>query len=102
MIIFLTIPQQQVMAPEIVQPGAIEAESSRITGASNNPPPCETQHQHRHQLVHRDAATSASKNMTQDAHLKIVRKTRCNNNKKQHVIGCESIHMDVDDGQLTV
>jgi len=47
-IIFLTIPQQQVMAPEIVQPGAIEAELSRTTGASNNAPPGETQQQRRH------------------------------------------------------
>jgi len=40
--------------------------------------------------------------MTLDAHFKIVRKTGSNKNKKQHAIGCESIHIDVDDGQLTV
>ena len=55
------------MAPEILQPGAIEAESSRTTGASNNAPPGETQQQRRHHLVHRDAAIVATENMTLDA-----------------------------------
>jgi len=90
------------MAPEIPQPGAIEAKSSRTTGASNNAPNSETQQQRRHQLVHRDAAIVATKNITHDAHLKIVGKTGSIKNKKQHVIGCESIHIDEDDGQLTV
>jgi len=45
-IIFLTIQQQQVMAPEILQPGAIEAELSQTTRASKNAPPRETQEQH--------------------------------------------------------
>ena len=90
------------MAPEILQPGAIEAELSLTTGASNNASPSETQPQHRHQLVHHDSLIVATENMTQDAHLKIVRKSRSSNNKKQHAIECESIHIDVDDGQLTV
>ena len=38
--------------------------------------------------------------MTQDAHLKKVRKTGSSKNKKQHAIGCESIHICVDDSQL--
>jgi len=75
LIIFLTIPQYKVMAPEIVQPGEIETESSQTTGASNNAPPSETQQQRRHQLVHRDAAIVATQNMTHDAKLKIVCKT---------------------------
>jgi len=74
-IIFLTIQPQQVMAPEILQPGAIEAELSRTTGASNNTPPGETQQQRRHKLVHRNAAIVATKNKTQDGLLKIVRRT---------------------------
>jgi len=36
MIIFLTVPQQQVMAPETLQLGAIRAESSRMTASSAN------------------------------------------------------------------
>jgi len=40
--------------------------------------------------------------MTQDSHFQIVRKAGCSQNKKQHAIGCESIHIDVNDGQLTV
>jgi len=92
-IIFLTILQQQAMAPETLPPGVIGAESSRTTGASRNAPLGETQQQCRHQLVHRDAAIVATKNMTQDAHLKKVRKTANNKNKKQHAIGCESIHI---------
>jgi len=101
-IIFLTIPHQQVMATEILQPGAIEAEPSRTTGDSNNAPPGQSQQHNRHQLVHRDPAIVATENMTQDAHFNIVRKSGSRRNHKQHAIGCESIHFDVDHGQLTV
>jgi len=90
------------MAPEILHPGVIEAEWSRTTGASHNAPPGETQQQRRQQLLHRDAVIVATKNMTLDAHSKIVCITGSNKNKYQHAIGCESIHIDVDDGQLTV
>jgi len=99
---FVTIPQQQVIAPEILQPGAVEAELSGTTGTSNNAPPIGTQQQRRHQWGHRDAAIVATENMSQDAHFKIVCKTGRSKNKKQHAIGCESIHSDVDNGQLTV
>jgi len=47
-IIFLTIPQQQLIAPERLEPGAIEAGLSRMTGASNYAPPGEPQQQRRH------------------------------------------------------
>jgi hypothetical protein len=77
------------MDPETLPPGAIRAESSRTTGTSSNAPLGETQQQHRHQLVNREAATIAIKNMTQDAHLKMVRKTGRSKNKKQHAIVCE-------------
>jgi hypothetical protein len=61
-----------------------------------------TQQECRHKLVHRDAADAATKHMTQDAHLKIVRKTGSRRNKKQHAVGCEYINLDAIDGQLTV
>jgi hypothetical protein len=98
-IIFFTILQQQAMAPETLPPGANGAESSLMTGTSRNAPLGETQQQHRHQLVYRDAAIVATENMTQDAHLKKVRKTGSSKNKKQHAMGCESI---VNDGQLKI
>jgi hypothetical protein len=101
-IIFLTILQQQAMAPETLPPGAIGAESSRTTGASRNAPLGETQQQHRHQVVHCDAANVATEIMTQDAHLKKVRKTGSSKNKKQHAIGCGSMHICVNDGQLKI
>jgi len=88
-IIFLTFSQQQVMAPKTHQPGAIRSESSQTTGASTNALPGETQQQHRHQLIHHDAAIAATKNMTQDAHLKTACKTRSSKNKKQHAIRYE-------------
>jgi hypothetical protein len=77
------------MDPETLPPGAIGVESSQTTGTSSNTPLGETQQQHRHRLVNRDAAIIAIKNMTQDAHLKMVRKTSRSKNKKQHAIGCE-------------
>jgi hypothetical protein len=53
-------------------------------------------------MVHRDAANAATKHMTQDAHLKIFRKTGSSKNKKQHIVGCEYIHMKANGGQLTM
>jgi len=93
------------MTPEILQRGVIEAESSRTTGSSKNAPPGKTYQQHRHQLVHHDAAIVSTKNMTQDAHLKIEHETGSTpsfNNKKQHTIRCDSIHSNVDQGQVTL
>jgi len=90
------------MAPETLPPGAIGAESSRTTGASRNAPLGEIQQQRRQQLVHRDAAIVATHNMTQDPHLKKLRKTGSSKNKKQYAIGCESIHIWGNDGQLKI
>jgi len=90
------------MAPETHQTGAIGAESSRTPDASTNVAPGETQQQCRHQLAHRDKANVATKNITLDAHLKMAPKTGSRKNNKLHAIRCESIHIDVDNGQLTM
>jgi hypothetical protein len=81
-------PQQQVMAPQTPEPGVIQSKSSRTTGASSNAPLAETQLQRRHQLVHRDAAIAATRNMAQHVHVKTVRKTGRTNNRQEHAIGC--------------
>jgi len=60
------------------------------------------QQQRRHKLVHRDAANAATKQITQAAHLKIVRKTGSRKNKKQHAVGCECIHIEAIGGEFTV
>jgi hypothetical protein len=60
------------------------------------------QQERRHQLVHRQAADAATKHMTKDAHLKIVRKTGSSRTKKQHAVGCEYLHTAVNGSQLTV
>jgi hypothetical protein len=101
-IIFLTFLQLQAMAPEKLPPGVIGAESSRMTGASRNAPLSNAQQQRRHQLVHCDTAIVATENMTQDAHLKKVHTTGSSKNMKQHLIGCESIHIGVNDGQQRI
>jgi len=95
-------PQQQVMAPQRPQPGVIESKSSRKMGASSNGPLAETQQQRRHQLVHCNTAIAATENMAHDAHLTIVCKARRSNIGKQHAIGCEYLHIDVEGGQLTI
>jgi hypothetical protein len=61
-----------------------------------------TQQERRHKLVHHNATNAATKHMTQDAHLKTVRMTGSNKNKKQHAVGCEYIHMEANSGQLTM
>jgi len=73
-----------------------------LAGAKSNTEILSTQQDHRHKLVHRDAANAATKHMTQEAHLKIVRKTGSSKNKKQHAVGCENIHIQANGGQLTV
>ena len=73
-----------------------------MTGVSHNEPLGVTKQQRRHQLVHRDTAIVAAENVTQDAHLTIVRKTGSKKNRKQHAIGCESIDICVDDSQLRI
>jgi hypothetical protein len=60
------------------------------------------QQQRRYQLAHREAAYAATKHMTEDAHLKIIRKTGRSMNKKQHAVGCEYLHTAVNSRQLTV
>ena len=67
----------------------IGSEWSGTTGASSNAPPAETQLQRRHHLVHCHGAIVAAENITQEARLKTVRKTRQSKNKKQYAIGCE-------------
>ena len=86
---FLTFPQQQVVAPQAPHPGAIGSESSRTTGTSSNAQPAETQLQCRDQSVNHDTPIAATENMTQDAILKTVSNTGQSKNKKQHAIGCE-------------
>jgi len=90
------------MTPHTPQPGVIQSKSSRTAGTSFNAPLAETQLQCRHQLVHRNAAIAAAENMAQDAHLKKVRKTGRSNNRQQHAIGCEQLHINIEGSQLTI
>jgi len=90
------------MAPQSPQPGVIDSKLGRTMGATSNAPLAEIQQQRRHRLVHRDAAIAASKNVVQDAYFKIVRETGCSNNRDQHAIGNEHLHIHVDGGQLTL
>jgi len=76
--------------------------TGRLAGATSTTEIPGTQQERRHKLVHRDAGDAATKHMTQDAHLQIVRKTGSRRNKKQHVVGCEYIHIDAIGGQLAV
>jgi len=101
-IIFLTFPQQQFMAPETLQPGAIGAELSRTTGASTNAPPGQAKQQRRYQWVHRDTAIVATKSTTPEVDVTTVCKTGSSTNKKQHLLGCESIQINVDNGQQAI
>jgi len=74
------------MTTQTPQTGESGSESSEMMGASFNASLQGTQQQCRHQVVHREAANVATENMTQEAHLKIVRKTSSSTNKKQHAI----------------
>jgi len=90
------------MDTEPPQPGPSGSKSSWLAGASTNTSPIGTQQYCWHQLVHRDIANSARKNMTQDVHLKIVCKTGSSTNRNQHAVGCEYIHTVIHGHQSTV
>jgi hypothetical protein len=76
--------------------------TGRLAGATTNTDILGTQQVRRLKLVHHDAADAATKHMTQDAHLKIVRKTESSKNNKQHAVGCEYIHIEVNGGQCSI
>jgi len=83
-------------------PGESGSNTGRLAGATSNTEILGTQQERRHKLVHRDGADAATKHMTQDAHLQIVRKTGSRRNKKPHAVGCEYIHIAAIGGQLIV
>jgi len=83
-------------------PGESVSNTGQLAGATSNTYILGTQRKRRHKLVHRDAANAATKHMTQDAHLKIVRKTGNSKNMKQHAVGCEYIHIVAEGSKLTV
>jgi len=83
-------------------PGESRSNTGRLACASSNTDILGTQQEPRHKLVDRDAANAATKYMTQDAHLKIVRKTGSRKNQKQHAVGCECIRIEAIGGQLDV
>jgi len=82
-------------------PGECGSNTGRLAGATSNTQILGTQQECRHKLVHRDTANATTKHMTQDAHLKIIRKTGSKKNKKQPAVGCECIHIKAIGGQLT-
>jgi hypothetical protein len=83
-------------------PGESGSNTGRLAGATSNTEFLGTQQERRHKLVHRNASNVATKHMTREAHLKIVRKTGSSKNKKQHAAGCKYIHIVANGGQLTV
>jgi hypothetical protein len=71
-------------------------------GATSNTEILGTQPERRHKLFHRDAANVASKHMTQDAHLKVIRKTGSSKKKTQHVFGCDYSLIEANGDQSTL
>jgi len=69
------------MDTQTPQPGETGSESSRPTDVSFNLSLIDTQQERRYEFVHCDAAIAATKNITQDAHLKIYCKTGRKKNK---------------------
>jgi len=71
-------------------------------GASSNMSLLGTQQERRQQLIHCNAGNKATKNVTQDAHFKMVHNTGSSKNTMQHATGCEYSHPIVNSYQLTV
>jgi len=81
--------------------GESGSNTGRLAGATSNTEHLGTQPERSHKSVHRDAANVATKHMTQDANLKIVRKTGSSKNKKQHPVRCKYILIVANGSQLT-
>jgi hypothetical protein len=90
------------MATQTPEPGKTGTEPGGSTGVPSNMSLSTTQQKRGHHFLHHNANNVVIKIMTQDAHLKTVRKTGSSKNMEQHPIGCEYIHIKVNDGQLTV
>ena len=101
-IIFRMIQYYQASAPEKVPRRSIGAESNRTTGRWRNAPNGKTQQQCTLHLVQRDTGIVATKNVTQNAHLKMVRKAGKSKNNKQHLIKGGSFNIIADNGQLRI
>jgi len=97
-----SFPQHHIMAPQSPQHGTGGLEPSGMTSASSNIPPIETQLHCRHQLVHRNTTNAATENITQYAHLTLVRKSGSSMNKKPHMIGCAYSYHQAASHQLTI
>jgi hypothetical protein len=82
--------------------GVSQSNTGRLAGVTSNMAILGTQQECRHKLVHHNTASTANKHMTQDAYLKIVRKTGSSENRKQHAVGRDYIHIDANGSQLTV
>jgi len=90
------------MDTQPAQPGESASKPSRFVGTTSLTLLIGTQQERRHLLVHQDTANAANKHMTQDAHLKIIHKTASSKNMKQHAVGCEYIHIEVNGHQFSI
>jgi hypothetical protein len=84
------------------QPGGSGSISSRLAGPTSNTSVIGTQQECRHQAVHHNVAKAATRNVTQNVHLKIVSKTESSENEKPHAAGCNYTHIVVNSRQWII
>jgi hypothetical protein len=101
-IIILTFAQQQVMPTKTLQPGAIGAKSNRTAGASTSAPRGETQQQRQTTVCPPRCCNCCHRTFDQGRTFQNGTFNQSHKNMNQLAIGRESIHIDVDDGQLTI
>jgi hypothetical protein len=97
-----TIPHQQIMDKQPPQPCESGSKSNWLAGASPYTSLIGTQDKCSTQFIHCDAAITATRNMTQDAHWIIVHKTGSCTKMKQHVVGFRYIHTVLNGPRQTV
>jgi len=84
------------------QPGNSGSKSSRSMGMLSNTSHIGSPQESRHQLVQHGAANAATTNITQDAHLKIDRRTGSSKNEIQHALEGGYIHIVINSHQRNV
>jgi len=96
------IPHQHIMDTQPPKQEESGFKSSWVPGATLHTSVIGTPQECRCLLVHPDAANTATRTNTQDAHLTIVRRTGSSKNKNKHAVGCKYMHVMVKGRRLTV
>jgi len=92
----------QIMYWRTPQKGESRCQFIWLIVPSTHVPPAGTKQQCRHQGVHHVCANTVTDTVTQAPHLRIIGRADSRMNIMEHAVGYVSIHIEIDDQQLTI